>query len=175
MTNADDRWPVATLGDVARLRAIAAGLPGVHLHEQVIEAGFADVWGFVSDLERTTPLFEPDVQSLRVVARDGDRLRVRVRMPRWAGSVPLHLDATMRDGWCWMVARPQVYVIGIAAEPAVGRATGTLLAHMEGVVLPRRRGVAWATAPVLAVSRWRHRFHVPGDVARMARQIESSD
>jgi hypothetical protein len=168
VVTSDDRWPIAQLSDVARLRVLAAGLPGVHRHEAVIEAEFPEVWGFFSDLERSTPLFESDVQSLRVFARDADQWKVRVRLAKWMGSMPLRLDVTMREGWCWMVSRPQFYVIGIAAEPVPG---GTLLGYMEGVVLPQPRGTRWLTAAPLALSRWRHRAHVPRDVARLTNLI----
>jgi len=167
-THADDRWPIAELGDVARLRVLAEALPGVHRHETVIDAQFDDVWACISDLERSTPVFESDVQSLRVVARDGDDWKIRVRLPKWLASLPLRLDVTMRDGWCWMVARPQLYVVGIAAEPVEG---GTLLGFMEGVALPRWRGTRWLTAVPLALSRWRHRNHIPRDVARLVKLV----
>lgn len=165
----DRRWPSATLDRIARLRVVAAGLPGVHLHERELEAGFDDVWAFVSDLERTTPLFEPDVASLRILEQDGTRWRIQVRMPRWAAGMPLRLDVTMQDGWCWMITRPRLYAIGIAAEPTT---TGTRVAHLEGLFLPVPAWVRPLTKPLLAVSRWRHRIHVPRDLARMAALLE---
>ena len=171
MSTGDRGWPEASLGDIARLRALAAGLPGVHVHEQVLDAPFDEVWAFVSDLERTTPLFEPDVSSLRILERRGQRWRVRVRLPWWVARAPLNLDVTMRDGWCWMVARPQLYVIGIAAEPA---GAGTRIAHMEGAVLAGPAVLRWLARPALAVSRWRHRFHVPRDVRRMVAVMATS-
>lgn len=172
MTTFAERWPSARLGRVARLRVVAAGLPGAHLHERVINADFDEVWRVVSDLERTTPLCEPDVQSLQVLARNDDRWQVRVRLPRWAASRSLHLDVTMRTGWCWMTSRPGFYVIGIAAEPAPGQPGATLLAHLEGVTLPHPPAAGWLVAPLLALSRWRHRLHVPRDAARLAAAIE---
>jgi hypothetical protein len=174
MTGVDQQWPTARLGPLARLRVLAEGLPGAHLHECVIEAAFAKVWTCVSDLERTTPLVEPDVQSLRVLERSGDDWQVRVRLPRWAGSMPLHLDVTMREGWCWMVSRPQLYVIGIAAEPVPDRPDATVVAQLEGAVLPGRSLARWAAGPVLGISRWRHRLHVPGDLARLAAYVEAT-
>ncbi|MEY2474578.1 MAG: hypothetical protein QOK28_3907 [Actinomycetota bacterium] len=167
MTIADDAWPAARLGNLARLRAVAAGLRGVHFYERVIDAPFADVWAFASDLERTTRSFEPDVHSLRVLERNGDHWKVRVRMPRWAGTAPLTLDVTMRDGWCWMVSRPALYVVGMAAEPVDADGSQTRFGLAEGAVLPVAAWAQPATRPLLAVSRWRHRFHVPRDVARL--------
>jgi hypothetical protein len=164
-----DGWPVAELSRVARLRVLAAGFPGAHLHEQVVEAPFEDVWRLVSDLEGSTPRYEPDVSSLRILHKDGERWRVRVRLPWWLGRAPMPLDVTMRDGWCWMIVRPQLYVIGIAAEPL---GSATRLAHMEGFTLPGGRWRRRLARPLLAVSRWRHRVHVPRDVARLAALLE---
>lgn len=168
MSRVEQNWPTATLGTVGHLRVLAAGLPGAYLHEQIVDVPFDDVWDFVSDLERWAPLSDSDVHSLRVVHRDGERWRVRVRLPRWAATAPVQVDVTMVPGWCWMVTRPQAYVVGIAAEP---HGSGTRLAHMEGVVVPAPRWMAFAVRPLLAISRWRHRLHVPADVARMVAHI----
>jgi hypothetical protein len=164
VTGIEGTWPTATLGTVSHLRVLAAGLPGAHLHEDVIDAPFDDVWSFVSDLERSAPLFDSDVHSLQVLDVDGEHWRIRARLPRWAATAPLHFDVTMRPGWCWMVSRPQAYVIGMAAERA---GSATRFGHMEGVVLPAPRWLGPAVRPLLTASRWRHRFHVPGDVARI--------
>lgn len=164
-------WPVAVLGNLARLRALAAGLHGVHLHEQVLDAPFADVWETVSDLEGTAPRYESDVRSLRIVEQEGERWKIKVRMPLWALGAPLDLDVTMRDGWCWMVTRPQLYVVGLAAEPLGDR---TLFGHMEGLAVSGRVPAVLQPVmrPVLALSKARHRLHVPRDVHRLAGLVE---
>jgi hypothetical protein len=175
MTIADAAWPVARLGHLTRLRAIAAGLPGVHLHEQMIDAALEDVWRFISDLERTTTTFDPDVRSLRILERDHDRWKIRVRLAPWLGTLPLNLNVTMQDGWCWMVSRPQLYVIAMAAEPLDGNPAATHFGHMEGLVLPTAAWARAVTTPVLTISRWRHRVHVPRDVDRIAAQLTRPD
>ena len=164
-------WPVAVLGHLGRLRALAAGLPGVHLHEQVIDAPFDEVWGTVTDLERNTPRYESDVRAVRVVERDGERWTIEARMPLWMSGAPLRFDVTMRDGWCWMVSRPQFYVVGFAAEPLADQ---TLFGHMEGLAVSSRVPTVLrpATRPLLALSRARHRRHVPRDVHRLAALLE---
>ncbi|MEY2403008.1 MAG: hypothetical protein QOD38_559 [Acidimicrobiaceae bacterium] len=175
MTIAEQAWPAARLGPLARLRAIAAGLPGVHLHEEVIDAAFDDVWRFVSDLERTTTTFEPDVRSLRILERDAAHWKVRIRLAPWLGALPLNLDVTMQDGWCWMISRPHLYVVGMAAEPLEGSPTATSYGHLEGVVLPTAPWARAAAWPILGISRWRHRVHVPRDVARIAAHVTDAD
>ena len=167
-----DLWPTATIDRIGRLRALAAGLRGAHLHEEVLDASFDDVWRFVSHLEHAVPLFDNDVRSLRVLHRDGERLRIRARLPLWAATAPIEFDVTLHAGWCWMVSRPQLYVVGMAAEPD---GSHTRFAHLEGVALPAAR---WARAPVRAVhalSRWRHRMHVPHDVEAIARHLRDAD
>lgn len=156
-------WPVAELDGIARLRVVAAGLPGVTLHERVLAASFEVVWGYVGDLERSAPAFDSDVSSLTIRRRDGDRLRIVARGPWWLLKGPLGFDVDLRPGWCWMVSRPRLYVVGMAAEPDGDR---TRLGHLEGVVGDRR-----LLRPVLALSRWRHRYHVPRDVDRIEREL----
>jgi hypothetical protein len=152
VTGTGDPWPTARLDGVGRLRALAAGLPGTYVAERLIDAPFEDVWGFVSDLERSVPQFEADVSRLRIVRSAGERLRVHSWVP--GVPVPLAFDVVLRPGWCWMVSRPQLYVVGMAAEPEGDR---TRYAHLEGLV-------GRFLGPVLPLSRRRHRRHVPHDL-----------
>jgi hypothetical protein len=160
-------WPIAELDRIARLRVLAAGLPGVVVHERLIPLPYEQVWGFLADLERSAPAFDRDVAALRVLRRQGERLVVEATSPWWFARLQMRFHVDLTDGWCWMVSRPQLYVVGMAAEPAGD--SGTRLAHLEGSVVSgsrRRRAVA---APLLVLSRWRHRHHVPRDVDRIER------
>jgi hypothetical protein len=166
----DDGWPQARLDGLARLRVLAAGLPGTFLHERHLDHPVDDVWAVAADLEGAVPRYEPDVSSLRIRRRDGDRLDVVAHGPWWMGKRPVGFDVELRHGWCWMVARrPQVYVVGMAAEP---EGEGTRFGHLEGVVLPSPRWAAPAVRPLLALSRFRHRHHVPHDVDGIVRLLE---
>jgi hypothetical protein len=158
-------WPVASLSPTARARALAAGLPGAVLQEGVIDAPFADVWGFIADLERSVPTFDDVVARLRVVDRDGTRLRVHTRASWRMAGLPLDFDVDLEEGWCWMVARPRIYVVAMAAEPDPDDAGRTRYAHLEGITV-RPRLLARAT-------RVRSRRHVASDVAGIEEAVRS--
>ena len=166
-----DAWPTAELDGIARLRVLAAGLPGVVLVERTLDVSFERLWDFVTDFESSVPQFELDVRSVQVRQREGERLKIR----SWASWrllwVPATFDVDLRSGWCWMVSRPQSapvgYVIGMAAEPEGDR---TRFGHLEGVVGWRR-----ALRPLLAASRLRHRRHVPRDVDGIERALGLRD
>jgi hypothetical protein len=147
-----DGWPTARLDGIARLRALAAALPGTVVQERLIDAPFDTVWDFVSDLEVSAAEFDRDVARVRIVRASGERLRIH----SWATGVPVPLpfDVTMRPGWCWMVSDPRLYVVGMAAVPAGDR---TRFAHLEGLV-------GRFLTPVLPLSRWRHQGHVARDL-----------
>jgi hypothetical protein len=177
-------WPVAELDRIARLRALAAALPGVVLHERVLDHPFDAVWAVATDFEGAVPQWEADVSAARVrrrerVAPTRERIDLIANGPWWMGGramgFDVDLDLDLDGGWCWMVARrPKVYVVGMAAEPMEG-ADGrwqTRFAHLEGVVLAAPRWAAPLVRPVLAVSRWRHRHHVPADVDGIAAVLD---
>lgn len=165
----DDVWPTARLDRVARLRALAAGLPGTAVVERVIDAPFEDTWDFVADLERSVPIFDRDVSHLRVLRRDGTRLRIRANAAAKFLWFPSWFDVDLEHGWCVMRSRPQAYVIVMAAEPAGDGATR--FCHLEGIAVPGPRLVRWLLRPVLALSRWRHRRHLPHDVDAIERHV----
>jgi hypothetical protein len=156
-------WPVASLSPIGRARALAAGLPGAVIQEGMIDAPYAEVWGFIADLERSVPTFDEDVARLRIVDRDGTRLRIRARSSWRLAGVPIGFDVDLEDGWCWMVGRPRVYVVAMAAEPDPDDPGRTRYAHLEGVTV-RPRLLARAT-------RWRSRRHVASDVAGIERAL----
>lgn len=163
LSEATDAWPTATLDPVARLRALAAGLPGVVLHERTLDAPFDVVWGFVGDLERSVPAFDRSVASIEVLSRHGDRLRVRAASTWRMGFVPLDFDVELTSGWCWMVSRPRLHVVGMAA---VAAGPGTRYAHLEGTAVASR-----LLRPVLRATTVRHRRHVLSDVDGIERVL----
>jgi hypothetical protein len=159
-------WPTVELDRVARLRVLSRALAGVAFEERTIAAPFDVVWGFVSDLEHSVPRFDRDVASLEIVERDGDRLKIHSRPPFL--PIAFRLDAELREGWCWMVARPQLYVVGMAAEP-IGE--HTRFAMLEGMSVAAAAVLRPMLAPVGAISQWRHRRHLPHDVDRIERAL----
>jgi hypothetical protein len=163
----DDRWPIAPLTNIIRARALAAAMPGTWREERVIAASFEAVWRYVSDLERSVPEFDGDVSAVRITRRQGTRLRLRANASWKFLWLPLWLDVTLEPGWCLMRSRPQAYVIVMAAEPVGPQATRFV--HVEGIAVPSR--LAMAFRPALALSRWRHRHHVPKDVSNIERRL----
>lgn len=169
-----ENWPQAELDRIAHLRVLAAGLPGVVVEETVLDVPFPLAWHHLTDFERSVPFFDEDVRRLHIVQRSGDpergeRFRFASRQTGRALWIPARIDVTLSPGWCWMVSRPQAYVVGMAAEPDGER---TRLAHLEGLAIA---GPGWLRAlarPILAVSRWRHRRHVPKDLAGMHNFIQ---
>jgi hypothetical protein len=108
---------------ITRLRALAAGLPGSVVAERVVASPFERVWGVLSDLERSVPLYETRVDRLQIVARTGDRLDLVVDL---AGGRRLDVEARLTEGWCLM--QSDEVVVAMAARPHDGR---TLVAHLE--------------------------------------------
>lgn len=129
MSGADvGHWPRARLGNVARLRAIAATRPHLAYHERVVEAPFDRVWSIFGDLERGVPRFDRYVRWIRIETRDGERLTLRSGASSF-GPV-LRFEAIHRPGWCVMRARTFGGEVGMAADAlADGR---TQIAHFEG-------------------------------------------
>lgn len=171
-----EAWPIARLDRIARLRVMAAGLPGTTVVETRIDRPFDEVWAWVSDLEVSVPTFDGDVKSLRI-ERGGDPdvvfqdLRIRTSSTAAVLWIPLVHDVKLARGWCWMASRPQIYVVGMAAEPDGDDATRFALLEGLGFAFPRPlRLLLW---PILAASRWRHRRHIPHDLAGIRRALES--
>jgi hypothetical protein len=168
-----EQWPTAELSDIARLHLLAEGLPGATVHERVIDRPFAEVWDFVSRLEESVPRFDSDVRRLRIRRSEptpdgGRRLDIVATAPWWLAWFPARFDVDLRDGWCWMVSRPQAYVVGMAA---VAEGERTRFAHLEGMTFRAPRPVARLLAPVHRLSRWRHRHHIPHDVDGIERAL----
>lgn len=160
-------WPAAHLDAVARLRVLAEAFPGAVILERTLPAPFEEVWGFISDLERSVPAFDETVAELRVLHRDGDRLRARARV---AGPVPLAatFDVRLEPGWCWMVGRPPLYLVGMAA---VADGDVTRYAHLEGLTAPGVPLLPTLARPVLRATRRFTRRHVHHDVDGIERAL----
>jgi hypothetical protein len=150
------QWPTAQLDPVRQLRVLAEVLPGVGLVERVLDVPYARVWSFLEDLERSVPTFDPMVRSLRVLAREGERLTAATWMPHL--PVPLRFEVELRDGWCLM--RSRLYLVGMAAVPLGDR---TRYAHLEGLPI---RGL-----PVLRPLRPLFRRIVSGDINGITRAL----
>jgi hypothetical protein len=112
-----------TLDPIARLRAIAAGLPEAGFIEAVLDAPYASVWGVASDLERGVPKYESAVRAVEILERRGERLKITVQT---SDGTRLPMEVILRDGYCLMQSGP--VAIGMAAR-AEGRRTR--FAHFE--------------------------------------------
>lgn len=159
-------WPTATLSPAARLRALAAGLPGVVVEQRELEAPVAQVWAFIADLPRSVPTFDESVASLEIVSREGTRLTVRARSGWGIGRVPLVFDVDLEPGWCWMVSRPRLYVVGMAAEPHPDDDGRTVFTHLEGVPFGGR-----VLGPAARATRRGRRRHVSSDLDGIERAL----
>ena len=102
------------------------------------------------------PQFEGNVQRLRVLRREGERLWLESRSPL---GLTLHMQAVLRPGWCVMHTASGSAQIAMAA-----RAEGperTRFAHFEG-----SRWLGRAARPLF-------RRFVRRDLANLARLAES--
>ena len=124
----------ADLDSVRRLHVMAASIPGAHLTERVVPAPFDAVWGVMSDLEGSFGAFQPDMRSVRVTRRDGDRLEV---LARSHFGLRARFDVVLQPGWCWMQSR--FVIIGMAAAAALPG--GTRIALTGGVRIPGRAAI----------------------------------
>jgi hypothetical protein len=151
-------WPEARLDRVRQLRVLGAALPGVAVVERVLDAPFDEVWSFLSDLERSVPMFDHLVDSLHLKAGHDDRLSVVARLP--VVHTGTRFDVELHDGWCWMQSR--TYLVGMAAEP---HGEQTRYAHLEGVPFRRARLLKPLLRPLF-------RAVVGSDVRGIARIVE---
>ena len=124
-------WPVAELDNVRRLRVLAAGIAGAAVTERVIDAPFDRVWALLEDLEGSFGEIQPDMRSVKIERRDGERVTA-VAHSRF--GMRARLDGVVRPGWCWLQSR--FLLIGMAATPEPGG--GTRVAMTGGVRVPGR-------------------------------------
>ncbi|MFG2054506.1 hypothetical protein ACGFI9_10765 [Micromonospora sp. NPDC048930] len=125
-----EQWPTADVDQIARLRALAAGVRGATVTERVVEGDFDVVWGLLSDFEGAFGLIELDMHRVRVTAVDGEHVELDARS-RWGFRA--HLVGVHRPGWFW--AQSRFLIIGIAAAHLDGR---TRVALTGGVRVPGR-------------------------------------
>ncbi|MFJ6721196.1 hypothetical protein [Streptomyces sp. NPDC091259] len=129
---------------VARLRVMAAGVPGARVAERVLPAAPETVWAVMADLEGEFGRFQPDMRSLRVLRVRGDRVEALARSKY---GLRAHFRGVLRPGWCWLQSR--FLIIGMAAAPEPGG--GTRVALTGGVRVPARAAIVpWGTAAELA-------------------------
>jgi hypothetical protein len=147
-------WPSARIGNVARLRAIAAARPHLAYRERVIDAPFDVVWSVFGDLERGVPQFDSYVRWLRITARDGERLALESNAP--LPGITMRFHAIYREGWC--VMRSFEGEVGMAADAI--DAQRTRIAHIEGS--------RWLGA----LGRWWFMRTMPGELETLARLCE---
>lgn len=131
-------WPTATLDPVARMRALAAGLPNAAIDETVFDVAFDRFWPFIEDLENNTPRYEGAVNSLRILDRRGEQIRLEARTPFgfWVA-----FDCVLRSGWCIM--RSGSGQIGMAAHPE--SPSQTRFIHFESA-----SSLGWLARPFFA-------------------------
>ncbi|HVF73714.1 MAG TPA: SRPBCC family protein [Acidimicrobiales bacterium] len=128
-------WPTATLDNGARARILAAAIPNAAVVEVEVDVPFDEVWGWLSDLERSVPELDPTVAAVEVVEKKGMHWRIRASAP-YVG-VKLPFDVRMEDGFCLMRARWRLFTVVMAATPLPGGRTR--ITHVEGVPLPFTR------------------------------------
>jgi hypothetical protein len=150
-------WPVADVDPIRRLRVLAAVVPGAVVVETRIGAAFEQVWAVAADLEQELPIYVPDVRSLRITRREGDRLEAHAR--GYAG-LRARFDIVLRPGWC--VMRSRFLLGGMAAVPD---GDYTRFAVLSGVHIPAQRLAAPALA---AFGRWAS----PGAIDRFTARVQ---
>lgn len=137
------QWPVADFDPVRRLHVIAATAPGsARIDEAVLDAPFDRVWSVAADLERTMPLWIPDVRTvaLRTSGTTGAPLQARIHgHTRLRATFAIDLS----PGWCLMQSR--LVLGGMAAHPETDRTTR--FAFLGGLRFPGARLLAPALRP----------------------------
>jgi hypothetical protein len=134
-------WPTATLDPIRRARVMAAAIPG-GFAEVVLDVPYERVWSWLSDLERSVPAFDAQVDALTITGRRpasegaGEELTLTAIHRR----VPIPFTARLDDGWCLMQARARLFVVVMAAAPE--GANRTRYAHLEAVPQPGGRRLA---------------------------------
>ncbi|MFD5700257.1 hypothetical protein [Streptomyces lasiicapitis] len=123
-------WPLTDLDSVRRLRALAAGVRGAHVTEAHLEAPFEQVWALLDDLEGSFGQVVPDMERLRVISRNGERIEALAYSKY---GMRARLRGVRRPGWCWLQSR--FLLIGVAAAP---EGAGTRVAFTGGVRVPGR-------------------------------------
>ncbi|MDX2561150.1 hypothetical protein PV371_15985 [Streptomyces sp. TX20-6-3] len=121
------------LDDVRRMHVMVAGVRGARLVERVLPAPLPRVWRVLGDLEGGFGEFQPDMRSVRVLRREGDRVEA---LARSRYGMRAHFHGVLRPGWCWLQSR--FLVIGMAAVEAADESGHTRVALTGGVRVPMR-------------------------------------
>ncbi|MFI9364967.1 hypothetical protein ACIG5E_28540 [Kitasatospora sp. NPDC053057] len=141
------QWPVAEFDPVRRLHVIAATAPGAaRIGETVLDAPFERVWALAQDLERTMPLWIPDVRTVHLVrSAPSDSPRAASLHARIHGHTRLRatFGIDLAPGWCLMQSR--LVLGGMAARPETDRTTR--FAFLGGLRFPGARLLAPALRP----------------------------
>jgi len=149
-------WPVADLDPVAKMRALAAGVPHAAIDETLFDVPFERFWSFIEDLENNTALYEGTVSRLRILDRHGESIRLEARGPLgfW-----IPFDVVLRSGWCVMHSKSGQ--TGMAAHPE--NATQTRFIHFEASSTFGR-----LLRPIFA-------WNIRGDFRRLRRHFSKTD
>lgn len=126
--------PAHDVDPVARLRIMAAGVPGARVVEEVLPAPLDAVWAVMSDLEGEFGRFQPDMRTVRVLRVTGDRVEALARSKY---GLRAHFHGVLRPGWCWLQSR--FLIIGMAATPEPDGTTRAALTG--GVRMPGRAAI----------------------------------
>lgn len=126
-----ENWPSAELDTVRRMRALAAGIPGAEVTEEVFDAPVDVVWDLMWAGQNAFIEFAPDMRSVENVEQQGDRVRMLVRS---AYGMRAQLEGVARPGWCWLQSRFLLIGMAAAEEPT----GGTRVALTGGVRVPGR-------------------------------------
>ncbi|MFE5947526.1 hypothetical protein [Streptomyces sp. NPDC056480] len=121
------------LDDVRRMQVMVAGVRGARLVERVLPAPLPRVWQVMGDLEGGFGEFQPDMRSVRILRREGDRVEA---LARSRYGLRAHFHGVLRPGWCWLQSR--FLVIGMAAVAAEDGSGHTRVALTGGVRVPGR-------------------------------------
>jgi hypothetical protein len=136
-------WPIADLDDVRRLRALRSALPGAMFAETCLASDFTHVWSVIDNVEDEFPGLVPDVRSIQIRSRDGDRISAYVR---GRSGLRATFDMVLRPGWCLMQSR--FLVFGMAAVPD---GSATRFAYLAGLRFPGMRFLSPMLAPLQRV------------------------
>jgi hypothetical protein len=126
----NEHWPTTDVDSVRRLYALTAGIRSAHVTEAHVDAPFERVWALLGDLEGGFGQVVPDMERLRVLHRQGERVEAVARSKY---GMRARLRGVQRPGWCWLQSR--FLLIGVAAVP---QGPGTRVAFTGGVRLPTR-------------------------------------
>ncbi|GAA1255435.1 hypothetical protein GCM10009665_52490 [Kitasatospora nipponensis] len=135
-------WPVADFDPVRRLRVVAAAGRGNRITETVLDQPFERVWALAQDLERTMPLWIPDVRTVRLGGPPDAQGRPTAEI-RGHTRLRATFAIDLRPGWCLMQSR---FVLGGMAARALADGT-THFAFLGGLRVPCAGALLTALRP----------------------------